>query len=381
MGLVKLHVLVQLVIYVTLTVFMHVLCMHTHIYTQRRVMELKRASLILNTPPVTPRNSLLVTNVGNSGPGIGANTLDLQEFLSLYEPEELQSAIPEVEETELEPRFQDQSSMEFQASQTSHQSISSLHSSSQSQGNEPPPELNVDANFNNNNSNVDITVNVRLCDRSMDAPASSTPNSDAGTTVSWGNASVISVSSAEPSGGMNSEKRQLRPTRSTGDTLLVPLSEGENASSVKKKGWKGFPKSKSTDKLKDDPKGKGKGKGKLFQKRFHKSSESLDTDEKRVTGKPPLSKRKIHKSSADLMDQRKKDNGAAARRYSGIGRESPNLSGLTDLKHKRLSLPSPSSSSRPSVSPTLSPLQQHAPSQESLSKSDEDSIWLEYGCV
>jgi len=353
-------------------------------------MELKRASLILNTPPVTPRNSLLVTNVGNSGPpGMGNNTLDLQEFLSLYEPEELQAAIPEVEETELEPRFQDQSTTNFQASQTSHLSTSSLHSSSQSQGNEPVPELNVDANMNNNNSNVDITVNVRLCDRSKDGPASSTPNSEKATTISWGNASTISVSSAEPSGdGSNPEKRQLRLTKSTGDTanytstLLVPL-QGEDSSTVKKKSRKGFPTSKSTDKLKDEPKGKGKGKGKLFQKRFHKSSEALDTGEKKVTGKPPLMKRKIHKSSADLVDHRKKEQGAAARRYSGIDRERPNLSGLTELNHKRLSLPSSSSSSRPSVSPTLSPLQQHAPSQESLSspKSDEDSIWFEYGCV
>jgi len=365
-------------------------------------MELKRASLILNTPPVTPRNSLLITHSANSAANTSDNTtLDVQEFLSQYESEELQKTIPEVEENDPESRLPDQPASEFQTSLASHRSTSSIHSNPQSQSGEL--ELNLDTNASSNNNVDNLSASVTVCDR--DGPASSTPNSDTTTTVSWGNTSRISVSSAEPSGTLSStEKSQLRPrVRSVGDTrsystLLVPL-KGEDV--VTKKGRKGLTKSRSTDKLKQEPKGKEKGKGKVLQRRFHKSTEALDAEVKKVTGKPPLIKRKIHKSSADLVDHRKKQQHeeATTRSYahSDVGGASK-LSGLTDLNHKgegqlpngkksrnpkRLSLPSWGFSPKTSVSPASLPRQKQAPLHESLHspKSEEDSVWFEYGCV
>ena len=354
---------------------------------------------------MTPRNSLLITHTANSATNTAANTsdnttLDVQEFLSQCESEELQKTIPEVEESDLEPQL---SATDFQTSLASLRSTSSIHSNTQSQSGEPTQELNMDTNASSNNNVDNFSGSVTVCDR--DGPASSTPNSDTTTTISWGNTSRISVSSAEPSGTLSStEKSQLRPrVQSVGNTrsystLLVPL-KGEDG--VTKKSKKGLTKSRSTDKLKQEPKGKEKGKVRVLQRRFHKSTEALDEGVKRVTGKPPLVKRKIHKSSADLVDHKKKQQHeeATARSYahSDVGGTSK-LSGLTDLNHKgerqipngkktrntkRLSLPSWGLSPKPSSSPAPLPRQQQAPLHESLHspKSDEDSVWFEYGCV
>ena len=341
-------------------------------------MELKRASLILNTPPVTPRNSLLLTTT-NSG---GGQIFDLQEFLSKLDSEDTQAPIPEVEETEPEPNLQDQPTIVFQHSLQSSTSGLSL-------SDDPPTtiELNVEGNSNNsNNNNNNEDDEITLTAGGKDGLSSSTPTGDeTPTTVSWGNASTISGASTDRSG----EKRALQGVKST--------SQGSR---------RDLQKSKSSDSL-SQKNSKGKKKGKLTKKTFFSSSEDLLGADKKVTGKPPIVIRKVHKSSADLVDHRKRNVNEGSRdRASSIGARA-SLSGLTDLSQKgetqiltgakksknrnRLSLPSWGSK------PAESPILQHAtwgskPVEESQHttttqdsvqspKSDEDSACFEYGAV
>lgn len=343
-------------------------------------MELKRASLILNTPPVTPRNSMLLSaQVSSNSTG---NMFDLQEFLSKFEPEETQLSIPEVEETEPEQQFQKQRAKESLGSQQSHESSTSLHSD------HPQVEINVEGNSNSNNNNSTLeTTSSTLSDGI--SPGSWTSNSGSATTVSWGTTSEISITSSR---SVNSgEKRRLRAVKSTGEGKH---SSHGSSSVLQLPRWrrqkKGLPKSRSSEMLKDA--GKGKGKSNLKKKSAYRSSEDLLAveDEETVTGKPPLVRKKVHKSAADMRDHRQKNE----RSYSESSGTS--LSGLTDLSRKgetkiqvgkknknpkRLSLPS--WGSKPADSTLAPPEPEHMRSHESLQspKSDDDSFWLEYGCV
>ena len=123
-------------------------------------MELKRASLILNTPPVTPRNSLLVPlSAGPSG-GHGERMFDLQEFLAQGFKGDVRQSITEVDEM---PRpLSSQTATEFQSqgsglsSQGLSQGLSSQGLSgslSQHSDGKSATELNLGSNTNSNNSN------------------------------------------------------------------------------------------------------------------------------------------------------------------------------------------------------------------------------------
>ena len=408
-------------------------------------MELKRASLVLNTPPVTPRNSMLL-NPTSAGASSG-NMFDLQEFLNKLDSTEHEGtpqSIPEVEETESEQHFQSMPATEFQDAQplqvsetgTSMEADTSTGAGAVAgavagagagadAGN--LPELNLEGNTNssNNNEQVLLTLIPRAPTTSglltndptypsstgdSTGPASSTPNATEGettstTTISWGDTSVINLPST---GGKSAARQDLRAVSSLG-----PADHSSTSSSylVPTKGSVGYeswtlPRSKSSDGLK---KGKGKEKsGKVAKTVMHRSSEDLldggkstpEGGDKIARGKPPRFsfRRKVHKSSADLANPKEKSKPDSKKRTSSVSSTSGSsrLSGLTDLRSggegridgkktknpNRLSLPSWSSNG-----PLADDLEHQLPypwhTGESLQspKSEDDSIWFEYGRV
>lgn len=386
---------------------------------RRRVMELKRASLVLNTPPVTPRNSMLLNPTSS---GSGGNMFDLQEFLSKLESEGTPRPIPEVEETELEQHLQSMPASEFQDRQPPQASETGSSGGADAgadvggtdAGN--VPEVNVEGNSNSSNNNNNEQAFLTLIPREpttsgllgsdrgyprssvgdASVPASSTPNSTEGgttstTTISWGNTSVISLPST---GGKSAAKQDLRAVQSLGPTDYSSATRSDGYES-----WT-LPRSSSSDGLK---KGKEK-KSKLSKKAVFRSSEdllddggqTLDMSDKVAREKPSRFsfRRKVHKSSADLVNPNQKSELVAKKRVSSTSSASGSsrLSGLTDLRKggegridgkkprnpNRLSLPSWSSNG-----PLAADLGHPGESQESLHspKSDEDSIWFEYGRV
>ena len=142
-------------------------------------MELKRASLIINTPPVTPRNSLLLSVPHSAGPsstsfhtpsmgGGGERMFDLQEFLMRgFELGDVRQSITEVDEGmeqhlshEPATEFQSQGSgLSSQLSQGLSQSLSQ-HSDGKasSSAGGGAVELNTSTNSNTNNNNNNNTL-------------------------------------------------------------------------------------------------------------------------------------------------------------------------------------------------------------------------------
>jgi hypothetical protein len=135
---------------------------------RRRVMELKRASLIINSPPVTPRDSLLLSAPHSAGhthltpSGGGEKMFDLQEFLMRgFEPGgNVRQSITEVDEAggggaeealQLQPATEFQSQGSGLSSSQLSQGLSQL--SQHSEGKSSAAELNVSANSNTNNNN------------------------------------------------------------------------------------------------------------------------------------------------------------------------------------------------------------------------------------
>lgn len=409
---------------------------HTHTHTQRRVMELKRASLILNTPPVTPRNSLLISSSAAAG-GNGSQLFDIEEFLNQFDPEGGgQGMIPEVEETESEQHLHGQPTTEFLPSQ--HSSTSAL-SQTEETGSQTTTPVRLDpganSNSNNNNSNDDeeacsvvrqdkaAPVDLEPANTTMgeDKLASSTPISTNGeqhcTTISWGNASTISSTSISS----RNEKRTLRVIRNGGADVThhpepSPLDKPrvnfrlENADESRlliPRSPCTLPKSRSSEMLRQEAKGGGKAKSaKLTKKAHHKSSGDIledDAREKRANGKPPLVWRKPHKSSSDLTTEKKAGRGgrglaADGRTRAGSTGARTSLSGLTDLSQegemkissgggktkkknpKRLSLPSWGIRSSPTIPSrvTHSPRVPRAPFSPT---SDDDTVWRDYGKI
>jgi hypothetical protein len=125
---------------------------------RRRVMELKRASLIINSPPMTPRNSLLLSaphsaSHTSGGGGGGERMFDLMEFLGTAT--HVRQSITEVDEGR---DLQHQLAAEFQSqcsglsSQGLSQGLSQLSQHSDG-GKSSVAELNMSLNSNNNNNN------------------------------------------------------------------------------------------------------------------------------------------------------------------------------------------------------------------------------------
>lgn len=124
---------------------------------QRRVMELNRASLVIGTPPATPRNSMMLTNSSTQ-------MFDLQEFLSKVDPGDRRSKRGTIHEVEENDPFMQEQAAEYKASQQSmsqhSKSSSSLHSahsvSSMNRGGDGqgvianPAALAANSNLNNN---------------------------------------------------------------------------------------------------------------------------------------------------------------------------------------------------------------------------------------
>ncbi len=388
-------------------------------------MELKRASLVLNTPPVTPRNSLLISSSAVAGNNSG-QLFDIQEFLNQFDSEDSgQGVIPEVEETESEQHFQNQPAPELQPSQQA--ASASLPDETDSQTTTPVrlEPGGVEINTNNNNSNNNNNSEATVVDPGSDVGgeteglAASTPistNGEQPTTISWGNASVISTTSYSS----QAEKRTVRVITSAGTDVVYPMPsplsthrvnirvEDEGGSRLQaQESPRTMSKSRSSETLKQEAKGKGKGRSaRLSKKVFHRSSEDIldsDLQDKKRRGKPPLVQRRPHKSSSDLREQ--KDRGrrnlaVEGRTRAGSTGARSSLSGLTDLSQtgevkissvggktkknpKRLSLPTWGFR----ASPLITPKSPRAPQESDVFQPpssppcDDDSVWRDFGKI
>lgn len=360
-------------------------------------MELKRASLIQNTPPSTPRNSMLLVPPQTSGSS-SSQMFNLQEFLTKFEPEDSPGMIREMEETgsqhSLRARLRSSQQSVSQVSNRSRSS-SSLHSApsnasiSRDNAEHHMPVIanpgamgsnlnNNNSNNNNNNNNIDSSsqesapvvagTNYDMTagsatlvegDRSEGVgPNSSTPNypkavsvsqdpPNVHSVISWGDASSISLSSSSTgdvrfSAGTGSQHQLFPPVASAASSDLGSAwkqrSYSTSAAASSETHHREFPKSTSSEGLKKAGKStKSKGRS-LFKRNFHRSSSDLLEEPQSAgnKGKPPLVQRKFHKSAFDLVETNRKTGGKKKVDFSETGAvtDSFTLSGLTDLRHR-----------------------------------------------
>ena len=298
---------------------------------QRRVMELKRASLILNTPPVTPRNSLLLTAPHSaSASSSGEKMFDLQEFLT--RGHELGNMRQSISEIETEYPLSNQPATEFRSqgsgisSQGLSQGLSTSQGLSQQSDGQSATELNVGANSNNNN-NCDSSVGSSAFEArgisghdsimSMDeilnefdvgvgvAPSVAAPpitrrEGEYQLTLLHSTASqqMPTYSQQDVSNRTLSVQHHREHSRSFNsglNTLTVPIDPALSRSSQT------LPMSASTDMLSGEgtkPKKKGKEKSWIrkvgSKKKRHGSSEALSST-KDIAQKPPSGKTKKNK--------------------------------------------------------------------------------------
>ena len=341
-------------------------------------MELKRASLIQNTPPSTPRNSMLLVPP-TSGSNSSSQMFNLQEFLTRFDPEDTPGIIREMEETESQQYVRSRlRSSQQSVSQVSNRSksSSSLHSapSSTSMSRENIEQQHMPvianpaamANMNNNNSNNNdcnysesatlVEGRERGADDDGIGPNSSTPNYPKAVSVSqgheihspvisWGDASSIgsrssssnSTGDVRASQGIGSQPHLIGPTYD-----VKPRSYSTSATSSSKPKLE-IPRSTSSEGLKKAEKPKSKGKS-LFKRHFHRSSDNLLDEPKgqRNARKPPLVQQKFHKSEFDLVDTKRRTDKAkkrvdfseATNRRGESDGHVLSLSKLTDLQHR-----------------------------------------------
>ena len=297
-------------------------------------MELKRASLILGTPPVTPRNSMFLGNGTNAAGGANSSGMfDIQEFLSLFQGDTSQSPIPE----ETEPDTQSHSRTKTPV-HTSSRRLSAL-----SDERMPTPKLNSNNN-NSNNSNSESELPTNL----------SSLTSLTGVWVDVEDKGSVSSSSrptpppALPSCCEVCEEEEKENTEEKGE------EEASVSSTSKKKGgkrrWSVLGRSRSNEKLKaaglEEPlekarpprskKATGGSNSALSKKRIHRSSEDMLSEgsggsQRSVPlGKPPLANTgRAHKSSSQLSDQCSGSDGSLASTHapsSSSSRQQPPLS-------------------------------------------------------
>ena len=294
-------------------------------------MELKRASLILNTPPVTPRNSLLLTAPHSaSASSSGERMFDLQEFLT--RGHELGNVRQSISEVETERPLSNQPATEFRSqgsgisSQGLSQGLSTSQGLSQQSDGQSAMELNVGANSNNNN-NCDSSVGSSAFEARGISGHGSIMSMDEILNefdVGVGVAPSISAPPITRREGecqlilLNSTALQQMPTYSQQDlsartltvqhhrehsrsfnsglnTLMAPVDPALSRSSQT------LPMSASTDMLNDEgtrPKKKGKDKSWTrkvgSKKKRHGSSEALSST-KDIARKPPSGKTKKNK--------------------------------------------------------------------------------------
>lgn len=262
---------------------------------QRRVMELKRASLVIGTPPATPRNSLLLTTSAGQ-------MFDLQEYLSnkdlSTDTRSQRDTIHEVEEMEMFDHLEQhpggkeadfktsqQSMSQHSKSSGSLPSIASPLRSEQDQAIANPATVarKLNDNNSNNNSSQDVVfVGVISPDGCRGSICSTTQSSKSGSIESW-----------EPS-GENSSSCSSRHHHEITDPLErhSRLLSAEGSGELAMAG--GYSLSHVT---------KRQDEGTLlFRKMFHQSScDVVSGSGKFRANKPPLVKKNIHRSATDLI--------------------------------------------------------------------------------
>ena len=196
---------------------------------QRRVMELKRASLILNTPPVTPRNSLLLT-VPHSASGSGGERMfDLQEFLK-HDSGDVRQSIIEVDEPEHQLAHQQvfhSQGSGMSLSQHSDARSVELKSGNLSQYSDARSmELNLEGNTNNSNSHDTAVIMVE----SRDGPHNESLMSMDDIIAEFDAGLDITVSDGPPAERV-SDKQPASPPTCTSDSPVMSL-EGDTQGSV-----------------------------------------------------------------------------------------------------------------------------------------------------
>lgn len=396
-------------------------------------MELKRASLILNTPPVTPRNSMLLSATSSAAAMNSERMFDLQEFLNTLGSGDPEAAIPEVEETESEQQFQQRGqrgSMEFRGSTEFRRGSTEFHrgstefhrgstefrpsrqstSSAEASG----FEFNLGRNVNTNNSNSDgisaASQQLQLEDSAHTPTEGRTfhvakRNGHPPPTRNSG--SEYSIPTLSVSGGdASQENRDVRQGMSTGARLAAVRQTEMSGSTFSvqyllpsAEDMMGpVSRSKSTEAL-HNKEAKRRWRGK---KVMHVSSEYLDeTGGRRQGQNPAVNARKVHRSSADLQHA---PSPRTTRSRSEASRGSSTLSGLTDLSRKgearflmnppkrsrqlRHSLPLAAWGSQPisgEGAPSDAALQgsvgrpDHSQDSVFSPKSDDSLEWYEYG--
>lgn len=301
-------------------------------------MELKRASLVIGTPPATPRNSLLLPS--NSG-----QMFDLQEFLSNIDTSNdsrsQRDTIHEVEEIEsfdhLDGLPGTKDVVDFKASQHSmsqhSKSSGSLHSSpsitSVTRSNNQdkvivnPAALAGNFNNSNNNSNVScVSPNVILVEVTS-------PDRGRESVCSTQSSKAESVDSLDPLGG-NTSSCSIQHYSETTNILDRDSQMSAEASNRLAVIPRGYSMSSMTKK-------QGGGGKSLFRKTFHQSSsDMLSGDSDLRAEKPPLVKKKVHKSATDLTKGTNgKGEGKKLKQHQKGSNKQLNLAELTDLKQSR----------------------------------------------
>ena len=346
------------------------------LFLQRKVMELKRASLIQNTPPSTPRNSMLLVPQ-TTGSNSSSQMFNLQEFLTRFDPEDTPGPgiIREMEETESQQHLRSRlRSSQQSVSQVSNRSksSSSLHSapsttsmSRESMSREnlehqhmpvianPAAMANMNTNNSNNNNSNDVnsdggnqesapvvaTTNYNgsatLVEGGVDekgiGPNSSTPNflksvslsqgqEVQPSVISWGDASSISVGSRSLSSNSATDVRFGQGQGTGSQSHLIgpshdpkPRSYSTSAATSSETNLD-ISRSTSSEGLTKSGKPKSKRRS-LFKRHFYRSSDNLIEEPKAQgkAGKPPLVQRKFHKSEFDLADTKRKMEGVKKR--------------------------------------------------------------------
>ena len=321
-------------------------------------MELKRASLVIGTPPATPRNSMLIT------PGTSSSQMfDLQEFLSNMDPNDVRSkrnTIHEVEENDPDQLFMQEQAAQYKASQHSisqhSKSSSSLHSahsvSSVNRGggvNEQEQVIAnpaaVSSNFNNNNNNNNAKMaagsglELDLQDMSQSSQQS---GEDSLTSPLSASGVVLGILSPSPTTKPRSlsNSPHIRPTNQ--NTLSVAGSgHSPVAAATSGRTTGGFITSKQRSNTVSAGLGYDAGKQPLAKKTFHKSSGSVLEKGKAKGkssggggGRPWFDRKKAYKSSTDIstnIEDAATAKRGSLKRESNVGPLGLDLSDLTEL--------------------------------------------------
>ena len=262
-------------------------------------MELKRASLIIGTPPATPRNSLLLTS--NSG-----QMFDLQEFLSKNDSSisshSQRDTIHEVEETEscdhLDKLPSASKETNLKTSQHSMSQVSkssvSLHSShsvasvlrsNDDEQSATNPEV-LASNLNNNSSNTNNFHNSMLLEvTGSDACRQSICSSQSD------HVEPLTVSSCGNSYSYTS--LQIFENTNPSDRLGQLSANGSDGASI-------MPGTYSRSHVASNRENSEKY---ISRKTFHMSSNDMLT--KIMADNPPLIKTKVHRSATELVKGKK----------------------------------------------------------------------------